>query len=179
MPAMQTSPGSTFGEKDAAAMLRRAVAGLGFAAWIGLTVTPGIAQEQSRERIADDNALGDLLRNRTIHGVYSDGSEWIEYHAADGRSAYWDGCTHPGKWWVADGKACYRYPGDPSHVDHCWFIYREGERIEFVYSPDGVDGPVGAYSLQVEQGNPEHLPLNTSDCLSASAQSASRPHSSE
>ena len=38
---------------------------------------------------------------------------------------------------------------------------------------------VGAYSLEIKPGNPEHLPLNTSDCLSASAQSASRPPSPE
>jgi hypothetical protein len=175
MSAMQTPPGCTLGKSDTAAMLWRAVAGLCLSACIVLAASAGNAQAQSRERITDNDALGDLLRDRTIHGVYSDGSEWIEYHAADGRSAYWDGCTHPGKWWVADGKACYRYPGDPSHVDHCWFIYREGERIEFVYSPDGVDGPVGAYSLEIKAGNPEHLPLNTSDCLSASLPASPSP----
>jgi hypothetical protein len=139
----------------------------------------GNAQEAERTRITDDTALDQLFRDRTIHGIYSDGREWIEYHAADGRSAYWDGCTHPGQWWIAGGMACYRYPGDPLNKDHCWFIYRDGDRIEFVYSPDGVDGPVGAYSLEIKPGNPEHLPLNTTDCLSASAQGAAGAHSSE
>jgi len=147
--------------------------GLSFALLLVMAISaPAASQEPPRERVTDDEALTNLLRDRTIHGVYANGNEWMEYHAADGRSAYWDGCTHPGKWWIADGKACYRYPGDPAHVDHCWFIYREGERIEFVYSPDGVDGPVGAYSLEIEPGNPEHLPLNTSDCLSASRASS-------
>src|SRR5262245_26484454 len=119
MAAMQKAPGHSPAAGSVAAKLRRAAAGFCLMGLACLVAAAGNAQEQSRERIADDGALADLLRDQTIHGVYSDGSEWMEYHAADGRSAYWDGCTHPGQWWVAHGMACYRYPGDPSHVDHC------------------------------------------------------------
>src|SRR6185369_10428793 len=44
------------------------------------------------------------LDDVTIYGRYIDnGDEWVEYHLADGRTAYWEkGCTYPGKWWIAD-----------------------------------------------------------------------------
>lgn len=160
-----------------AAAISRAVAAAAAAAWLCLAALAAPAQEAVRERVADDTALTELLRDQTIHGVYADGDEWIEYHAPDGRSAYWDGCSHPGKWWIADGLACYRYPEDPTHADHCWYVYQTNKRIEFVYYPDGPEGPVGAYSLEVTQGNPDHLPLNRTDCLSASAAMMSPRHS--
>lgn len=168
MPAMQRRAVPSLPAGRVAA-IGRAVAAASAAAWLCLAALAAIAQEPPRERIADDKVLGDLLRDQTIHGIYANGDEWIEYHAPDGRSAYWDGCSHPGKWWIADGLACYRYPEDPTHADHCWYVYRRSKRIEFVYAADGPEGPVGGYSLEVTQGNPEHLPLNKSDCLSAAA----------
>lgn len=154
---------------DRAASTWRVPAAAAVAGWCCVAALVAQGQELERERIADDEELTVLLRDQTIRGVYSDGDEWIEYHAPDGRSAYWDGCSHVGEWWIADGMACYRYRDDPSHADHCWYVYRKGERIEFVYFPEGTEGPVGAYSLEISRGNPEHLPLNRTDCLSASA----------
>jgi len=173
MAAMQNRSGpSPSAGRDKA--IRQALAGVSVMGWLSLAALAASAQEPARERVADDKALADLLRNQTIHGIYADGNEWIEYHAPDGRSAYWDGCSHPGKWWIADGLACYRYPEDPSRADHCWYVYQTSKRIEFVYHPYGPEGPVGAYSLEVTPGNPDHLPLNSSDCLSAAAPASSR-----
>lgn len=135
-----------------------------------LLLQPAAAQEpELRSRIAVDEDIRELLTDKTVHGIYADGNKWLEYHSPGGISAYWDGCTHPGEWWVADGLICYRYPGDPAQADHCWFVYRDSERIEFVYYADGPGGPIGAYSLDITAGNSEHLPLGTSDCLSAGA----------
>jgi hypothetical protein len=135
--------------------------------WLWLASPASQAQDADRQRVADDDKLSGLLLDQTVHGIYSDGGEWFEYHAADGRCAYWDGCSHPGQWWVTAGLVCYRYPGDPAKVDHCWYVYQTDRRIEFVYALDGPHGPVGAYSLEILPGNPEHLPLGRSDCLSA------------
>jgi hypothetical protein len=135
-----------------------------------LLLQPAVAQElEPRSRIAGDEDIRELLTDKTIHGIYADGNKWLEYHAPNGLTAYWDGCTHPGEWWVADGLVCYRYPEDPAQADYCWFVYREDGQIEFVSSPDGADGPVGAYSEDITTGNSEHLPLGASDCLSADA----------
>ena len=72
---------------------------------------------------------------------------------------------------------CYRYPGDPAHVDHCWFVYREDEQIEFVSSPDGRRRAGWTPTLEeITTGNSEHLPLGASDCLSADAGAINKPH---
>jgi hypothetical protein len=151
------------------ARLRIVELALAFALAISWLEPPAAAQDQetARERVGDNTELEDLLRDRTIHGVYTDGNKWLEYHAPNGLTAYWDGCTHPGKWWVADGLVCYSYPEDPAQEEYCWFVYREDGQVEFVSSPDGPDGPVGAYSEEITSGNSEHLPLGASDCLSA------------
>jgi hypothetical protein len=144
---------------------------------LSFAMQPAAAQELPRTRIADEGELRELLSDRTVHGVYADGNEWIEYHAADGRSAYWDGCTRPGRWWIEDGLACYRYAGDPANTDHCWYVFTSGPRIEFVYAPDGPRGRAGAYSRSIAPGNPENLPLDGSDCVSASAAPITAPGS--
>lgn len=155
--------------------LQRALAFALAIAWLGPLAAAAQDRELARERVGDNTELEDLLRNRTIHGIYSDGNKWLEYHAPNGLTAYWDGCTHPGEWWVAEGLVCYRYPEDPAQADYCWFVYREDEQIEFVSSPDGPDGPVGAYSEEITTGNSEHLPLGASDCLSADAGAMNKP----
>jgi hypothetical protein len=154
---------------------RRALAFALAIAWLGPVAAAAQDGQTARERVGDNIELEDLLRNRTIHGIYADGNKWLEYHAPNGLTAYWDGCTHPGKWWVADGLVCYRYPEDPAQAEYCWFIYREDGQLEFVSSPDGADGPVGAYSEDITSGNSEHLPLGASDCLSADASATNGP----
>ncbi len=61
--------------------------------------------------VTDPAAIRAKLDDVTIYGRYYDGENWIEYHLADGRTAYWEkGCTYPGKWWLQDGQVCYAYP---------------------------------------------------------------------
>jgi hypothetical protein len=137
--------------------------------FLGLSAAVAQDREPPRVRIDDNGAIEDLLRDRTIRGTYADGTTWIEYHAPNGLTAYWDGCTHPGEWWVADGLLCYRYPEDPAGEDYCWFVFQNENQLEFVDSLDGVDGPVGGTTEEITVGNSAHLPLGASDCLSAAA----------
>jgi hypothetical protein len=138
-------------------------------AFLGMPAAIGQDREPLRERIDDNGAIEDLLRDRTVRGIYADGTTWIEYHAPNGLTAYWDGCTHPGEWWVTDGLLCYRYPEDPAGADYCWFVFQDDDQFQFVDSLYGPDGPVGGTTEEITTGNSEHLPLGASDCLSAAA----------
>jgi hypothetical protein len=124
------------------------------------------AQEPAGERILGETALRQALAGRTFYGRYDGGIDWIEYYAPDGRSAYWDGCTHDGDWWIVEDLVCFRYRGDAYGLSYCWMMYRAGGQYEFLMPDDGVSGPIRAYTTAVREGNREHLPLDTDDCVS-------------
>jgi hypothetical protein len=124
------------------------------------------AEEPAGERIFGEAALQEALSGRTFYGRYEGGIDWIEYYAPDGRSAYWDGCTHDGDWWVADDLVCFRYRADAYGLDYCWMVYRSDGQYEFYIPDDGLTGSVRAYTTAVREGNREHLPLDTDDCVS-------------
>jgi hypothetical protein len=124
------------------------------------------ADETSGTRILGDAALRMALSDRTFYGRYEGGINWIEYYTPDGRSAYWDGCTHDGAWWIANDFVCFRYRGDPSGRDYCWMLYRLGSQYEFFMPGDLESEAVRAYTTDVRPGNREHLPLDTDDCVS-------------
>lgn len=129
--------------------------------------TLAAAEEPAGERVLGESALRAALANRTFYGRYEDGIDWIEYYAPDGRSAYWDGCTHDGDWWIADDLVCFSYRGDAYGLDYCWMVYRNGSQYEFFIPDDGTAGAARAYTTAVLEGNGEHLPLDTDDCVSA------------
>src|SRR5215813_10723806 len=93
------------------------------------------------QRVAGDDALRTLLIGHTFYGLYVGGGRWIEYYSPDGRSAYWDGCTHDGRWWIANGHACFRYRGDVQNADYCWLVYQSGSEVDFVVPDDDPTGP--------------------------------------
>ena len=124
-----------------------------------------VAGDQSAgTRILGEEALRTALSNRTYYGRYEGGIDWIEYYAPDGRSAYWDGCTHDGEWWIVDDLVCFRYRGDAHHLNYCWMMYRLDSQYEFLMPSSPA--PVRAYTTAVRDGNREHLPLGTDDCVS-------------
>jgi hypothetical protein len=132
-----------------------------------LLPTIAAAEEPAGERILGEAALRAALSGRTFYGRYEDGIDWIEYYSPDGRSAYWDGCTHDGDWWVAEDLVCFRYRGDAYGLNYCWMVYRRGSQFEFFIPGDGIAGAARAYTTDVREGNREHLPLDTDDCVSA------------
>jgi hypothetical protein len=134
------------------------------------------AQEPAGERILGESALREALSGRTFYGRYEDGIDWIEYYSPDGRSAYWDGCTHDGDWWIDDDLVCFRYRGDAYGLSYCWMIYRLGGQYEFFIPDDGLAESVRAYTTDVREGNREPLPLDTDDCVSAKLEQ-SHPYS--
>jgi hypothetical protein len=117
-------------------------------------------------RILGDTALRAALSDRTFYGRYEGGIDWIEYYAPDGRSAYWDGCTHDGDWWIVDDLVCFRYRGDAYGLNYCWMMYEHGGQYEFFIPADQGSETVRAYTTAVRAGNREHLPLDTDDCVS-------------
>jgi hypothetical protein len=133
----------------------------------GVLPTLAAALEPTGERIVGESALREALSDRTFYGRYEDGIDWIEYYSPDGRSAYWDGCTHDGDWWIDDDLVCFRYRGDAYGLSYCWMVYRNGGQYEFFIPDDGRAGAVRAYTTDVRDGNREHLPLDTDDCVSA------------
>ena len=109
----------------------------------------------------------DSLSDRTFYGSYlPDGEPWTEYYAPDGRSAFAvRGCVYRGKWWAADGRACFSYPElDAGHVS-CFAIARDDGGITFAV--DGADGrtAVMARVSRIAKGNAEQLPLDAGACV--------------
>jgi hypothetical protein len=141
----------------------------------GVLPTLAVALEPTGERIVGESALREALSDRTFYGRYEDGIDWIEYYAPDGRSAYWDGCTHDGDWWIDDDLVCFRYRGDAYGLNYCWMVYRSGSQYEFFIPDDGLAGAVRAYTTDIREGNREQLPLDTDDCVSAKLEE-SRPY---
>ena len=125
------------------------------------------------KRITSDNALREALTNHTFYGRYDGGGPWIEYYSPDGRSAYWDGCTHDGRWWITDGHACFRYRGDVQNTDYCWLVYRDGSQLDFVLPNEDPPGPAHAHTTAIRLGNSENLPLGADDCVSVQLTPAS------
>ena len=87
-------------------------------------------------RILGEPALRAALSDRTFYGRYEGGINWIEYYTPDGRSAYWDGCTHDGAWWIKNDFVCFRYRGDASDRDYCWMLFQVGSQYEFLMAAD-------------------------------------------
>lgn len=122
-------------------------------------------------RILGESALRAALSDRTFYGRYEGGINWIEYYTPDGRSAYWDGCTHDGAWWIAKDFVCFRYRGDASDRDYCWMLFQVGSQYEFLMPTDQESDAVRAYTTDIRPGNREHLPLDTDDCVSVELRS--------
>ena len=129
------------------------------------------ADETAGTRVLGEAALRAALSDRTFYGRYEGGINWIEYYTPDGRSAYWDGCTHDGAWWVKNDFICFRYRGDASDRDYCWMLFQVGSQYEFLTAADQESDAVRAYTTDIRPGNREHLPLDTDDCVSVDLRS--------
>ena len=135
-----------------------------------------VADETAGTRILGEAALRAALSDRTFYGRYEGGINWIEYYTPDGRSAYWDGCTHDGAWWIKNDFVCFRYRGDASDRDYCWMLYQLGSQYEFLMPAFQESNAVRAYTTDIRPGNREHLPLDTDDCVSVDLRSPGGRH---
>jgi len=118
--------------------------------------------------VTDPDAIRAKLDDVTIYGRYYDGEDWIEYHLADGRTAYWEkGCTYPGKWWLQDGQVCYAYPNYRGGSANCFILFeRPDGSVQFVAIADDGSAYLASFSLKVEHGNTGNLPIGAkSPCV--------------
>ncbi len=134
------------------------------------------ADETAGTRILGEASLRAALSDRTFYGRYEGGINWIEYYTPDGRSAYWDGCTHDGAWWIKNDFVCFRYRGDASDRDYCWMLYQLGSQYEFLMPAFQESNAVRAYTTDIRPGNREQLPLDTDDCVSVELRSPAGRH---
>lgn len=112
--------------------------------------------------LTDPGEIKAKLDNVTIYGRYNDtGEDWIEYHLADGRTAYWEkGCTYPGKWWVENGQVCYAYPNYRNNAPNCFIMFvRPDGGVQFVSIFDNGEAYLASNSLKMMPGNDAHLPI--------------------
>jgi len=111
--------------------------------------------------VTDPAQIKAKLDDTTIYGRYYDGEDWIEYHLADGRTAYWEkGCTYPGKWWLQDGQICYAYPNYRNGAPNCFLLFvRPDGSVQFVAIADDGSSYLASFSLKVEHGNSANLPV--------------------
>ena len=112
------------------------------------------------------------LDDVTIYGRYVDnGDEWVEYHLADGRTAYWEkGCTYPGKWWIADdGEVCYAYPNYRDNAPNCFIMFvRPDGGVQFISISDTGQAYLASDSEKMMPGNDAHLAVGgISPCVGA------------
>lgn len=129
-----------------------------------LTALPAVAETpappQPDGQIRGRQALIDLLADRTQYGDRSDGTWDIEFHSADGRSAYWyEDCLWRGQWWATDEMVCYVYPTTSWPGPHCFTVERRAGQTWFV----GVGGAVDRLEILITRnvpGNPENFPLD-------------------
>jgi len=118
--------------------------------------------------VTDPAQIKAKLDETTIYGRYYDGEDWIEYHLADGRTAYWEkGCTYPGKWWLQDGQVCYAYPNYRNGAANCFLLFvRPDGSVQFVAIADDGSAYLASFSLKVEHGNSANLPIGAkSPCV--------------
>lgn len=111
--------------------------------------------------VTDPAQIKAKLDDMTVYGRYYDGEDWIEYHMADGRTAYWDkGCTYPGKWWMQDGQICYAYPNYRNGAPNCFILFvRPDGSVQFVAVADDGSTYLASFSTKVDHGNSAHLPI--------------------
>jgi hypothetical protein len=111
--------------------------------------------------VTDPDQIRAKLDDVTIYGRYYDGENWIEYHLADGRTAYWEkGCTYPGKWWMQDGQVCYAYPNYRNGAPNCFILFvRPDGSVQFVAIADDGSTYLASFSLKVEHGNTANLAI--------------------
>ena len=122
--------------------------------------------------VTDAASIRAKLDNATIYGRYVDnGDEWVEYHLADGRTAYWEkGCTYPGKWWIAeDGEVCYAYPNYRDNAPNCFIMFvRPDGGVQFVSISDTGQAYLASDSTKIMPGNDAHLPVGgVTPCVGA------------
>jgi len=122
--------------------------------------------------VTDAATIRAKLDDVTIYGRYVDnGDDWVEYHLADGRTAYWEkGCTYPGKWWIADdGEVCYAYPNYRDNAPNCFIMFvRPDGGVQFVSISDTGQAYLASDSTKIVPGNDAHLPVGgISPCVGA------------
>jgi hypothetical protein len=118
--------------------------------------------------VTDPDQMKAKLDDVTIYGRYYDGENWIEYHLANGTTAYWEkGCTYPGKWWLQDGQVCYAYPNYRNGSPNCFLLFvRPDGSVQFVAISDDGSAYLASFSLKVEHGNTANLPIGAkSPCV--------------
>ncbi|MCC7046361.1 MAG: hypothetical protein IT562_06585 [Alphaproteobacteria bacterium] len=139
-----------------------------FVALLAPSGTVARAEADARVRISDRNELVRLFADQTFYGRYSDGSNFVEYYAPDGRVGYFDGCPHRGQWRIdaaSDGAvACFVYPTMAPPGPHCFDVFRAGGRLEFTLRGTDPSGPAQAWTRMVSPGNPEQMSLTASGC---------------
>jgi hypothetical protein len=136
------------------------------------TNDPANVAAPGAKAVTDPATIRAKLDDVTIYGRYVDnGDEWVEYHLADGRTAYWEkGCTYPGKWWIADdGEVCYAYPNYRDNAPNCFIMFvRPDGGVQFVSISDTGQAYLASDSEKIMPGNDAHLPVGgVSPCVGA------------
>lgn len=139
---------------------------------VATTNNPADVAAPGARAVTDAATIHAKLDDVTIYGRYVDnGDDWIEYHLADGRTAYWEkGCTYPGKWWIADdGEVCYAYPNYRNNAPNCFIMFeRPDGGVQFVSIGDTGQAYLASDSSKIMPGNDAHLPVGgISPCVGA------------
>lgn len=130
--------------------------------------------------IRDPAELQARFSDKTVYGRFPSGDNFREYHAPDGRTAYFQlQCLHAGTWWVtrllhdfgqiAAGTPiiCYDYPTLNDKADPSCFAVGGPAGRERFFPIGGNPDFTGIPSATVERllpGNPDNLALDQEGC---------------
>ena len=131
-------------------------------------VSLGHAQDaKAPEERGEDSHDGDfypLLVGNTVYATTSQGNNFIEYHAPDGRvlGYNWDNIKNYRSCWYARGKniICYYYENPPGVTqltnpgEHCWEYTRTGLDT---FSGVATTGSQTTLVARIVKGNPDNL----------------------
>lgn len=125
---------------------------------LALVVALALAHAGAMPAAAEGNRLSgneikELFTGNTVSGTYVYGGYFTEYHAADGRALGDNGLNlnTDACWNTDEDRVCYHYGKLPDRKTYCFFVERDGERLNLRVSDTGRLNAIG----RIERGNPE------------------------
>jgi hypothetical protein len=93
-----------------------------------------------------------MFTGNTVAGSYLHGGYFSEFHAEDGRALGDNGLTlnTDACWNVDDNRVCYHYGLRPDRRTYCFFVERDGDKLNLRVSDTGRLNAIGS----MQKGNP-------------------------
>lgn len=118
---------------------------------LGALLVPGRAATEAQRLTGAE--ITALFTGNTVAGSYLNGGYFSEFHAEDGRALGDNGLNlnTDACWNVDQDRVCYHYGVRPDRRTYCFFVERDGEKLNLRVSDTGRLNAIGT----MQKGNPE------------------------